>query len=153
MERGKALPTVAVGASLLYQDLLDEAAVDGVLFATVSVPISDWWSNAHSTAKFDLKARKAAIDEAENRNLIKVDVEAKWNALDEAYRQIGIGRDALAQAEENLRIQRDFYNAGATTLGELLGAETLRRQAADSRCDAVTGYYAAVGAYLAATGR
>ena len=45
MERGKVLPTVAVGASLLYQNLLDDDAVNGVLFASLTVPISDWWSN------------------------------------------------------------------------------------------------------------
>ena len=153
MERGKALPTVAVGASLLYQNLLDDDAVNGVLFASVTVPISDWWSNSYSTAKFDLKAQKAAIDEAENKNLIKVDIEAKWNSLNESYKQIEISRDAVAQAEENLRIQRDFYNAGTATLSNLLEAETLRQQAADSYSDAVTGYYTAVSAYLTATGR
>ena len=153
MERGKALPTVAVGASLLYQNLLDDDAVNGVLFASVTVPISDWWSNSYSTAKFDLKAQKAAIDEAENKNLIKVDIEAKWNSLNESYKQIEISRDAVAQAEENLRIQRDFYNAGTATLSNLLEAETLRQQAADSYSDAVTGYYTAVCAYLTATGR
>ena len=153
MERGKALPTVAVGASLLYQNLLDDDAVNGVLFASVSVPISDWWSNSYSTAKFDLKAQKAAIDEVENKNLIKVDIEAKWNSLNESYKQIEISRDAVAQAEENLRIQRDFYNAGTATLSNLLEAETLRQQASDSYSDAVTGYYTAVCAYLTATGR
>lgn len=152
MERGKALPTVAVGASLLYQNLLDDDAVNGVLFATVTVPISDWWSNSYSTAKFDLKAQKAAIDEAENKNLIKVDIEAKWNSLNESYKQIEISRDAVAQAEENLRIQCDFYNAGTATLSNLLEAEILRQQAADSYSDAVTGYYTAVCAYLTATG-
>ena len=153
MERGKALPTVAVGASLLYQNLLDDDAVNGVVFASVTVPISDWWSNSYSTAKFDLKAQKAAIDEVENKNLIKVDIEAKWNSLNESYKQIEISRDAVAQAEENLRIQRDFYNAGTATLSNLLEAETLRQQAADSYSDAVTGYYTAVCAYLTATGR
>ena len=153
MERGKALPTVAVGASLLYQNLLDDDAVNGVLFASVTVPISDWWSNSYSTAKFDLKAQKAVIDEVENKNLIKVDIEAKWNSLNESYKQIEISRDAVAQAEENLRIQRDFYNAGIATLSNLLEAETLRQQAADSYSDAVTGYYTAVCAYLTATGR
>ena len=153
MERGKALPTVAGGASLLYQNLLDDDAVNGVVFASVTVPISDWWSNSYSTAKFDLKAQKAAIDEVENKNLIKVDIEAKWNSLNESYKQIEISRDAVAQAEENLRIQRDFYNAGTATLSNLLEAETLRQQAADSYSDAVTGYYTAVCAYLTATGR
>ena len=153
MERGKVLPTLAVGASLLYQNLLDDAAVNGVLFASLTVPISDWWSNSYSTAKLDLKAQKAAIDEVENKNLIKVDIDAKWNTLNESFKQIEISRDAIAQAEENLRIQREFYNAGTATLSNLLEAETLRQQAADSYTEAVTGYYTAVCAYLTATGR
>lgn len=153
MERGKALPTVAVGASLLYQNLLDDDAVNGILFASVTVPISDWWSNSYSTAKYDLKAQKAAIDEAENKNLIKVDIDAKWNTLEESFRQIEISKDAVAQAEENLRMQREFYNAGTATLSNLLEAETLRQQASDSYTEAVTGYYTAICAYLTATGR
>lgn len=153
MERGKVLPTLAVGASLLYQNLLDDDAVNGVLFASLTVPISDWWSNSYSTAKLDLKAQKAAIDEVENKNLIKVDIDAKWNTLNESFKQIEISRDAIAQAEENLRIQREYYNAGTATLSNLLEAETLRQQAADSYTEAVTGYYTAVCAYLTATGR
>ena len=153
MERGKVLPTVAVGASLLYQNLLDDDAVNGVLFASLTVPISDWWSNSYSTAKLDLKAQKAAIDEVENKNLIKVDIDAKWNTLNESFKQIEISRDAIAQAEENLRTQREFYNAGTATLSNLLEAETLRQQATDSYTEAVTGYYTAVCAYLIATGR
>ena len=153
MERGKVLPTVAVGASLLYQNLLDDDAVNGVLFASLTVPISDWWSNSYSTAKLDLKAQKAAIDEVENKNLIKVDIDAKWNTLNESFKQIEISRDAIAQAEENLRIQREYYNAGTATLSNMLEAETLRQQAADSYTEAVTGYYTAVCAYLIATGR
>ncbi len=153
MERGKVLPTVAVGASLLYQNLLDDDAVNGVLFASVTVPISDWWSNSYSTAKYDLKAQKAAIDEAENKNLIKVDIDAKWNTLEESFRQIEISKDAVAQAEENLRMQREFYSAGTATLSNMLEAETLRQQASDTYTEAVTGYYTAICAYLTATGR
>lgn len=153
MERGKTLPTVAVGASLLYQNLLDDDAVNGIIFASVTVPISDWWSNSYSTAKYDLKAQKAAIDEAENKNLIKVDIDAKWNTLVESFQQIEISKDAVAQAEENLRMQREFYNAGTATLSNLLEAETLRQQASDSYTEAVTGYYTAICAYLTATGR
>lgn len=153
LERGKALPTLAVGASLLYQNLLDDDEVNGVLFASLSVPISDWWGNSHSTAKYDLKVQKATIDERESKNLIKVDIDAKWNALNETYRQIEVSRSAVEQAEENLRMQREFYGAGTSTLSNLLEAETLRQQATDSYTEAVTGYYTALCAYLTATGR
>lgn len=153
MERGKVLPSVAVGASLLYQNLTSEDGFNGVVFAGLSVPISDWWSNKYSTAKLDLKIQKAALDEQENKNLMKVDVDMKWNSLNEAYLQIQIAKESIQQAEENLRIQRDFYNAGTSTISNLLEAETLHQQAKDSYTEAVTGYYTALSAYMIATGR
>lgn len=44
---------------------------------------------------------------------------------------------------KNLRLPRDFYNAGSATLSNLLEAETLHRQTMDDYADAVTGYYIA----------
>lgn len=43
MERGKRLPTVGVGAGYLYYNVTDKDVDDGLVFAQVSVPISDWW--------------------------------------------------------------------------------------------------------------
>ena len=43
MERGKRLPTVAVGAGYLYYNVTDKDVDDGMVFAQVSIPISDWW--------------------------------------------------------------------------------------------------------------
>ena len=56
--------------------------------------------------------------------------DAKWNTLNEFFKQIEISREAIAQAEENLRIQREYYNVGTATLSNMLEAETLRQQAA-----------------------
>lgn len=46
MERGKRLPTVGVGAGYLYYNVTDKDVDDGLVFAQVSVPISDWWGGA-----------------------------------------------------------------------------------------------------------
>ena len=56
MERGKRLPTVAVGAGYLYYNVTDKDVDDGMVFAQVSIPISDWWGGAHAL-------KKARIDE------------------------------------------------------------------------------------------
>lgn len=153
IERGKTLPTVSVGASMLFNNLLDENILNGIIFASLSVPISDWWSNNHSTSKYDIKAKKAAVDERENRELMKVDIESKWNAINESYEQVQISRESITQAEENLRIQRDFYNTGTATMTSLLEAQTLHRQALDAYTDAATSYFTSINAYLIATGR
>ena len=43
MEVGKNLPAVGVGAGYNYHNLLDKNHSFAMVFATVSVPISDWW--------------------------------------------------------------------------------------------------------------
>lgn len=153
MERGKVLPTLAVGASLLYQNLLDDDALNGVLFAALSVPISDWWGKSYSTSRLDLKIQKARLDEEENKNLMKVDMNAKWNSLVEAYEQIKISEESMGQAEENLRMQRDYYSAGTAAISNLLEAQTLHQQTLDARTEAITNYYTVLCNYLIATGR
>ena len=43
MAVGQNLPSVSVGAGYNYHNLLDNNHSFGMVFATVSVPISDWW--------------------------------------------------------------------------------------------------------------
>ena len=45
---GQQLPSVAVGAGYNYHNLLDKDRTFGMIFATVSIPISDWWGGSHS---------------------------------------------------------------------------------------------------------
>ncbi len=59
----------------------------------------------------------------------------------------------MTQAEENLRIQRNYYNAGTSSLSDLLGAQTLHCEALDDLSDATAAYYNAVSAYRIATGK
>ena len=48
MERGKRLPTVGIGAGYLYYNVTDKSVDDGMVFAQVSVPVSEWWGGAHA---------------------------------------------------------------------------------------------------------
>ena len=48
MERGKRLPTVGIGAGYLYYNMTEKDVDDGMVFAQVSVPISEWWGGAHA---------------------------------------------------------------------------------------------------------
>ena len=49
MEIGKNLPSLAVGAGYNYHNILDNDHTFGMVFASVSVPISDWWGGSHAT--------------------------------------------------------------------------------------------------------
>ena len=45
---GENLPSIAVGAGYNYHNLLENDHTFGMLFATVSVPISDWWGGSYA---------------------------------------------------------------------------------------------------------
>lgn len=50
---GQYLPTVGIGAGYMYHNLLDKDRPFGMVFATVAIPISDWWGGLarHPEAK------------------------------------------------------------------------------------------------------
>ena len=45
---GQYLPTVGIGAGYMYHNLLDKDRPFGMVFATVAIPISDWWGGSHA---------------------------------------------------------------------------------------------------------
>ena len=152
MERGKRLPTVGVGAGYLYYNVMDQNVDDGVVFAQVSVPISEWWGGAHALKRARLREQQAENDRMEARELA-VEIEKTWSDLQEAYAQIALAERSIASATENLRQNREFYRAGTSSLTELLDAETLYTQSRDKLTEARASYRTAVARYLRVTGR
>ena len=68
---------------------------------------------------------------------IQLEVRAAWLGLAEARARIGASREAVDQAEENLRISRELYGAGLATNTQVLDAVALRVGATANRDDAV----------------
>lgn len=75
-----------------------------------------------------------------------------WNNVEEAYKQLGIAERSISQAEENLRLNTNFYKAGTTTMSDLLDAQLYYQQAKDSRTDAFADYQNSILAYKQAVG-
>jgi Outer membrane protein len=56
IKQGEFLPKVAVGAGYMYHNLTDvNTGFSGVVFATVSIPISAWWGGSHAIKKQENK--------------------------------------------------------------------------------------------------
>lgn len=164
MERGKYLPTVAVGAAGLYQgiDMGDMSVKNGgnmynmstgnlVGLATVSVPISDWWGGKHAIRKAQLAQQQAENDRADAQERLQIDILSSWNNLTEAYAQIEIARKSVASATENLRLNREQYGAGTTPISDLLDAVTLYTKAGNDYSSSVATYQIRVSEYLRKT--
>ena len=152
MALGQNLPSVAVGAGYNYHNLLENDRTFGMVFATVSVPISDWWGGSHAVKRKKLEHQKALDQLADNAELLKIRIRKAWNDVGEARQQLTIAQRSIEQATENLRLNRDFYKAGTSKMTDLLQAQLLYQQALDSHTDAMADYQMKLLEYRQATG-
>lgn len=153
MERGKLLPTVGVGAGYLYYNVTDKDVDDGMVFAQVSVPISAWWGGAHALKKARIREEQAENDRLQAREMLAVEIEKSWCDVQEAYAQIQLVRRSVTSATENLRENRNFYQAGTAPLTDLLDAETLYTQSRNNLTSAYAAYRTSLARYLRVSGR
>ena len=140
MAIGQNLPSVAVGAGYTYHNLLDNNHTFGMVFATVSVPITDWWGGSHAIKRKKIDHQKAVEQLEDNTELLKIRMQNAWNGVEESYQQLQLAKLSIAQAEENLRLNRDYYRAGTSKMSDLLEAQLLYQQALDKRTDAFADY-------------
>ncbi|MBQ3843678.1 MAG: TolC family protein [Bacteroidales bacterium] len=153
MEVGTNLPTVAVGAGYNYHNLLENNHTFGMIFATVSVPISDWWGGFHAVKRKKIEYQKAQEQLADNAELLEIRMLNAWNGVVEARQQLDIAQRSIEQAEENLRLNRNYYRAGTSTMSNLLEAQLLYQQSLDRRTDAFADYQNKLLAYRHASGQ
>ncbi|MCQ2251580.1 MAG: TolC family protein, partial [Bacteroidales bacterium] len=150
MERGKQLPSVAVGAMGFHSrmggisdqssQLMDTKTTNGMVFGTVNIPISDWWSGSKAVSRQKIKLQQAENQLADAQEGITIEIESLWNNVVESYSQIEIARANVEEAEESLRISTECYKNGTETLSDLLDAETLHRKAQDQLATALATY-------------
>ena len=152
MAIGQNLPTVAVGAGYTYHNLMDNDHSFGMIFATVSVPISDWWGGSHAIKRRKLEHQKAVEQLNDNAQLLQIRMQNAWNGVEESYQQLQISQRSIEQAEENLRLNRDYYRAGTSRMSDLLEAQLLYQQACDKHTDAFADYHQKLLDYRQAAG-
>ncbi|MDR1335421.1 MAG: TolC family protein [Tannerella sp.] len=152
MEIGKRLPSVAIGAGYHWMKMdvsrkTEQTKNFGLALATVSVPVSDWWGGSHAIKRKRLEMQQAENTRREQSDLLQLQMQQIDNELDEAYRQTGLARKSISSAEENLRISRDNFNAGISTLSDLLEAQNLLQQSRDRHTEAAAEYFVKLAEY------
>ena len=120
---------------------------------TVSVPISSWWGGSHDMKRQKLQVANSENEKRDKGELLMVKMRKAWNDMNDAYKQVAIARESIAQSEDNLRLNTDYYQAGTATMSDLLDAQTLYQQSRDKYVESFTNYEVKKREYLQATGR
>lgn len=153
MELGKNLPTVLGGAGWYYHNVLEQGHDFGALTLAVNIPITGWWGGSHALKNKSLQVKNAELQLQSGSELLQINMQNKWDELTAAHRKMQIAHEAIGQSAENLRMNREFYDAGTGTITNLLDAQTLNQQARDQYIDSYGNFRVAVAEYLSATGR
>lgn len=154
MEVGKQLPKVAIGVGYNYYDMQRGMKNNfGTAFATVSVPISQWWGGSHAIKRKRLAEESAQQQLTDNAQLLKIRIQKNWNDVDDAYKQLLLAKKGIDQSEENLRLNRNFYQAGTITMNDLLDAQQQFQQSHDRYTEAYAALQTKMIEYEQSVGR
>jgi len=150
---GENLPNLAVGAGYTYHNLMENNHSFGMVFATVSVPITDWWGGSHAIKRRKIEHQKAQEQLADNSQLLQIRMQNAWNGVEESRQQLLLAQRSIEQAEENLRLNRNYYRAGTSRMSDLLEAQLLYQQSRDKHTDAFADYQNKLLEYRQASGQ
>ncbi len=154
LKRGEYLPQVGVGVAGLWMKMDEvKGRTNGVVFGTVSIPLSGWWEASHALSQRKAQEEMAQNGLKDNADRLLLQMEKAWQDLTDADRELELCRESEAQAEENLKVNQDSYDNGLSNLSDLLEAHALRQQAHDRLTDAMAQYRIKTVYYLQVTGR
>ena len=124
-----------------------------MVMATVSIPITDWWGGSYQIKRKEIEVNKAIEQQQDKAAMLQIRMQNAWNKVEESYQQLHIAKRSIEQAEENLRLQRDYYKAGLTNMADLLQAQLLHQQTLDRYTDAFSEYQMAILDYRHSVGQ
>ena len=149
---GQNMPNVGVGASYSYNDFFEKSS-SAMVFAAVQVPISGWWGGSHAIKRQKLALQDAQEQMEDNGQKLIIRMNNAWAAIETSHKKLQIAADAIVQAEENLRLNKDYYRVGSTKMSDLLLTQQQYQQARDRYTDAFADFQTKQLEYRQATGQ
>lgn len=152
MARGANLPQLAVGATAFHLDIMDDASTKTMAFATLTIPISDWWGGSHK-----IKAKQIKLESAQNKlietgELINLQIQQAKKQLEESFQEVELAKEAKIQAQEHLKVVNDNHTAGLASTSDLLEAKAMQQQSLEQLTDALCNQQLAKAKYKQAVG-
>ena len=89
----------------------------------VSLPVFNGLQREASIVRSQVQEDVTRAQLADARRQVRADVERLAGAVEVAEQRVALTAEALAMAEEDLRVQRERYRLGATTILELITSE------------------------------
>ena len=130
--KGGTLPQIALNGGYQYQENRYQ-----VYQALWMVNVGMQWklfdgSTRHSSDALNRQAISLKEQRDDLGSIISLQVRQAWLDIQEAQKRIQVTQQAIAQADENMKVTADRYHQGLSTNTEVLKAEDLRTKTHDN---------------------
>ena len=140
MVLGEALPSLMVGGSVNYHTIMETPKANAMVFAMLQIPITDWHNTSFRLTQYDLDATMAENTRRDLTEKMELQTNQAWFNLEQSWLRISMAQTALRDAEANLKITEDYFEAGLVALSDVLEAQTLLKQSRDELTDSRVEY-------------
>lgn len=148
MTVGETLPQIGVGASYGYGNIIDKGQMNGAVFATVQIPLSDWGKTARKIQRYDYQIQKAENERDYLNAQIILQIRQLWLDLTASWEQLMVSQESVETARVSVDQLEAQYKAGMSPLSELLQAQTQLQESSNEYIDQCIAYRTALQAYL-----
>lgn len=107
---------------------------------SVNIPIYDWEARKQKVKEQHYKTEAQKIELEETKELLELEAQSTWMYLNQSVKKIALAERSKKQAEENLRLNQDRFEAGTVIGEEVLKAQILWQQANTDIINAQTEY-------------
>lgn len=152
MALGEALPEVAAGAAYGYGRMLGtKPQGNGLVFATVSIPVTDWAKTLQKTRRLGYAVQQAENEQTTLSAQLELRVRQAWDELTLCWQQLAVASRSVDTAHTLLVQSERSRAAGITTTADHLQAELAFRTAQNTLTDRRIAYAEALARYRALT--
>ena len=148
--RMKTMVDAGDGTFMPYEQKIGQGL--GTAMLSLSVPIFKWGQNYYKVRKAKIDVDNALLDLQKNERLLTLEANQASMNLNDSYLLLEMAEDAMAEADENLRVMKNRYDASMATLSDLLEAQSQWHQSRSNLIEAITQTRICVTDYLRATG-
>lgn len=152
MIRGEYMPQVAVAGAGYWLDMMDNRSTNALGMLTVTIPLTDWWGGSHKIKQQNVKLEQARMQLNEKTELMNLQIRQMTDELSVNDFQISVSQKSVDQAQENLTVSQNNYQAGVIGISDLLEAQAVYQQAKDNLTEANCNYQITAAKYLVLTG-
>lgn len=140
---GESLPHLGIGITGGYNNFFNQHRWNAIAFMSLSIPLTGWGETAHKLRQHDLKIQQAELMQQDLGEKMSLQNRQIYDQLIEALKLMEQHRSSCVLAQDNYRISLMNYEAGVSTMTELMESEALLMQAENAYTDARITYLSA----------